>query len=226
MDEKKYVFHLTLLDIYELIKPLCHNVYYMPLCISDKWKMNEIPEKYPIIVQLGRNNHILHKYALKFVQEYPEYEYIYADYDETTKQLTYFSTQEGQINTLKSRNDYMKMLNRAAVCILSSPGIDKSRKIADGIDYPTPRFYETAINYCHMIARYGTDHEEFQIQGISNICDSISEFSDFKNKLLSMLSGISVDKNKYDIFINMHLTSTWFKDFKQILNEYDTKFKA
>jgi len=166
-------FVVTSYDIFQLIKERGYNVIYVPLSIADQWRLDKIHQKSLDIVQMGRKNQILHEYALKYVSKNKHIEYIYSDYDERSKQLFYYSTIRGKINSPETRIEYMDFLRKAKVCLISSPGMDQSRPCADGIDYPTPRFYETAINYCSMIGRYDSNHDEFEMTGIPKVCCNI-----------------------------------------------------
>lgn len=158
-------------------------------------------------------------FAIHYCTEHPNVEYIYAEYDPQTKHLTYYSTKRGIIETPETREEYMTMLRRAKICLLSSPGIDNTRPMAEGIDYPTPRFYETAINYCHMLGRYSEDHEEFHLQGIDSVCHNIKSYDQFKDLCDEIMIGNkALNKKTYDEFISKHLTSNWIKELqKQLL---------
>lgn len=214
-------FLVTSLDAYKLIKKSNKNlnVYYLPLSISDKWILDEIPEKSIDILQTGRRNPVLHEYAMRFVEKHSEFEYIYADNSIKGKPV-YLSTKNGYIGNIPNRKDFMGLLKKAKICLVSSPGIDSSRIEADGLDFPTPRFYEAAINYCFMLGRY-TDHEEFKAQKIPDVCDRISAYESFEETLIDILKhNRTLDKKIYDNFINKHKTSTWLKELFNIINEY------
>lgn len=207
---------VTSLDVYRNLKSELPNLIYMPLSISDVWK-NNVKHKNPIMVQMGRKNMVLHNYAKKYADD-TGVEYIFSEYNSTTRELTYYSTNKGKINTPQTRVDYMGFLNEALIALVSSPGMDQSRPMAKGIDYPTPRFYEVAINYCHMVGRYDESHIEFKQQGIDMVCSNIKSYEQFQKEVNDILAGRKINKQKYDEFIDMHLTSTWIKCLLKKLN--------
>lgn len=209
---------VTSLDMYYLVSPYCPNVIYMPLCISNRW-IDDVPQKENIIVQMGRNNPVLQNYAMQYSMSHSDIEYIYAKYNQMKKHLTYYSTKKGIIDTPETRQEYMQVLKRAKICLLSSPGIDNTRPMARGIDYPTPRFYETAVNYCHMIGRYNETHQEFIRQGIDRVCHNIKSYAQFEFLCDEIINGNrAIDKRIYDAFIERHTTRTWIGELLDKVN--------
>ena len=212
---KKTPFFVTSLDVYEhfKLKFNMNNVYYMPLSISDVWKLKKVPEKRIDLVQIGRKNEILHNFAIRYVKENPQVDYVYSDMNWTMDRRIYTSTKYGAFGDVDTRDDYMNLLKESKICVLSSPGVDGSRPQCKDMDYPTPRFYESAINYCHMVGRY-SDNEEFKMQKIPNVCMKVDTYEDFKQYVNQILKGgYSFPVDKWDEFINLHLTSKWYSDF-------------
>ncbi|PTQ85940.1 hypothetical protein C8U37_10243 [Trichococcus patagoniensis] len=210
-------FFVTSLDVYEKLKGASEklDVYYLPLSVSDIWKSDLIPKKTIDLVQVGRKNEVLHNFALEYIKTHPTLEYVYSGKNGTTGDLKYFSTTRGEIGAINTRKDYMDLLKNSHICLLSSPGVDSSRKNAEDIDFPTPRFYETAASYCIMLTRH-SNHKEFEIQGIDSICYSINSYEQFSAIMDRIGAGeIEVDTKKYGNFIEKHLTSTWYSEFKE-----------
>lgn len=108
------------------------------------------------MIQFGRKNPVLHSYMLKYCKLYPNVEYVYQTSDGS---LTYTSTTRGNIGKFDNRPEYMQMIAKSKVSLVSTLGIDKSKNMG-GIDFFTPRFYESAAYYCHLIGRYTMNDEE------------------------------------------------------------------
>lgn len=212
-------FFVTSMDVYQKIKEKrkTANVHYIPLTVSDKWVTNDEIKKNLDILQVGRKNQVLHEYALKYISTHPNVEYVYSGENGTNGDLEYYSTKGRSIKPAKTRTDYMELLKSANICLLSSPGADASRKWAEDIDFPTPRFYETAVAQCHMIARL-TDRLEFKEQGITDICKIVDNYESFEKILDEILSsGKKIDREIYSQFINRHVTSNWYVMLKKKL---------
>lgn len=208
--EKLPYYWVTCLDIYnKLLDCGSKNVQYMPLSISDIYVKDFIPQKCHDVIQFGRKNSVLHKYMLEYCEKHPNIEYIYQTEDGS---LTYYSTVNGNIGKLDKRDNYMRLMSECKVSLVSSPGKDNSRSFGQ-VDFITPRFYESAINYCYMIGRY-TNNEEARKIGIPFICPSIETFEEFEKLLTEYLSMKNFSKkNVYDEFIRNNVTSKRVKDF-------------
>jgi hypothetical protein len=218
---KEVPFFVTSLDVYKLIKKKAPNlnVYYIPLSVSDKWNTETQTDRTIDMIQMGRKNEVLHTYALKYVEKHPNVEYVYSGKSGTEGDLKYYSNRMGEIGTIETREKYMNLLRRSKICLLSSPGKDGSRERAAGIDFPTPRFYESAICKCFMLGRY-TKNREFALQKIPSVCPYIDSYEDFEAEIDQILGGnLEVETERFQKYIHMHLTSTWFKEFQKMCEE-------
>lgn len=197
-------YWVTCVDIYDkLIEAGSENVHFIPLSISDKYWTSIIPEKSIDVIQFGRKNPILHEYMLEYCKKRPDTEYVYQTENGS---LTYVSTTRGNLGRFDHREEYFQMMSSCRVSLVSSPGKDKSRDFG-GIDFITPRFYESAVNYCYMIGRY-TDNEESRTIGINNVCPCIENYSEFETLLTDYLNKKTFEqKNVFDAFIKMNVTS-------------------
>ena len=201
-------------EIYkELKKRNCRNVFFFPLSISDKYVSGNINSKTIDVIQFGRKNRKLHEYMLRICKKNPDIEYIYQI---SGKTLEYYSTKNGKIGKFDKREDYIKLIQKCKVSIVSSPGIDSSRDFG-GIDFITPRFYESAAFYSHMIGRY-TKNEEADLISLEEVCANISSYDEFENILMNMLE-IDCNENitKYNDFLNKNKTSCRAIEMKEIL---------
>lgn len=209
-------FVVTCYDFYSEFKKKYtnHSINYMPLMIADIWK-NNISKKTIDIIQVGRKNAILHNYALEFVKKYPQYEYVYSDTYGTLGELNYKSTKGRQNISAKDRAKYMKLLAQSKVCLVSSPGIDSPKEWVIGMDFPTPRFYEAAASGCKMIGRYSKKYE-FYLQKIDSVVHYINDYNEFETVMMECLNH-QRDDNILADFTDNHLTSKWWKQFKNII---------
>lgn len=197
------IYWVTCLDIYANIKQRGgKNVRYIPLSISDKYLSESVPSKDIDVIQFGRKNSVLHDFMLKYC-EANDVEYVYQTSDGS---LEYYSTKRGNIGRFDSRDEYMTLLSRAKISLVSTPGRDSSRDFG-GIDFITPRFYESAAMYSHMIGRY-TDNEEAKIIGIDRVCANISNYNEFENAMnYAIHTPCEENLDKYRDFLKENCTS-------------------
>lgn len=208
------VFCVTSLDIYREIKRRDENLkmIYMPLMISTKWANSDRKQKTIDIVQVGRKNDKLHEYALRYVTEHPDMEYVYSDKDGTSGALLYYSSKRGCIGKVETRNDYMNLLRNSHFTLVSSPGIDSPSEWVKGIDFPTPRFYESVVAGCKLLARY-TKNDEFMQQKICDISTYIDSYEDMKKAISEDLNNKDGFDRKRKEFVAIHTTDQWFSEF-------------
>lgn len=213
-------FWVTSFDIYKkFIEKGVSNIYYIPLSVSDKYYKEEIPNKYIDVIQLGRKNSVLHTYMLKYCEKNKDVEYVYQS---NGKQLTYYSTVKGNIGSLNTRDEYMNLLSSCRVSLVSTPGKDSSRDFGN-IDFVTPRFYESAANYCYMLGRY-SENEETDRLNISGICKNIVDYEQFERELDNYLKASSfLKKQEYYSFLQKNITSVRVAEVLSILESFSKR---
>jgi hypothetical protein len=215
------LFYVTCYDIYkEMIKRNCKNVKYIPLSISDKYYLKKVPSKTIDVIQFGRKNELLHNYMLRYCESHQGIDYVY---QKDKNSLAYFSTQKGDLGCFDTRKEYFELLSKCKVSLVSSPAIDGTRDFGNGIDFITPRFYESAVNYCFMVGRY-TENEESEMLKINSICDNIKNYEEFEKCMDKYLgSDEFFKKNEFEKFLERNITSircqTILDDIAQIQNE-------
>ncbi|MBW4890081.1 hypothetical protein KXQ82_10155 [Mucilaginibacter sp. HMF5004] len=212
-----FVTNIEVLDHFKG-KAIAQRMRYIPLSISDKYFNANVPVKKIDVLQMGRQNPVLHEWMLKVTNKYPEIEYVYAKNENGIN--VYFSTTKGILNEKTgSREEFMAFLGSAKVSLLSAPGIDGGDQIRTGGFNPvTPRFYESAVNYCYMIGRY-PDAPDFELNKISSVCERPENYDEFEKAVLSMLKTPFNLQDKYNVFIKQHLTSTVAQSIKQELEK-------
>lgn len=199
------IFFVTSYDIYKIIqdKTKDDRCVYIPLSISDMYyNMDKTLKKDIDVVQLGRKNTILHNYMMEYCRKNSKVNYVYMENGK------YISTVGTPVENLVSRKKYMDLLKRAKISLVSSPCVDKEKDFGVGVDFITPRFYESAIEYCHMVGRY-TDNYESQINNIPSVCPNIhtkDEFFELIDEYLKTPNQRNVEL--FDNFIKAHLTSS------------------
>ena len=201
-----FVTNIEVMDYFKGHKILSR-LRYIPLSISDKYYDHDIPAKEIDVLQMGRQNKVLHEWMIHLTTKYPEIEYVYSKKENDN--YVYFSTTRGQLNqATNTREQFMDFLGRAKVSLLSSPGIDSDEtNRTGGFNFVTPRFYESAVKYCYMIARY-PDNPDFLINNVKDVCERPADYNEFENLVLTMVKTPFNKKYKYDAFIRQHLTST------------------
>jgi len=199
------VFFVTCLDIYNMfIDRGIDNVRFMPLSVADKHYSLVVPEKIVDVIQFGRKNFVLHEYMLRYCEEHPSIEYVYQTADGS---LTYNSTTRGNIGKCEKREEYINLVKSCKVSLVSTPGCDNSRSAEFGeIDFVTPRCYESAAFYCHMLGRY-TDNQETRELELGRICPNIQSYEEFSKYLNDYLSAEEWDWTAQREFVSKNLTS-------------------
>jgi len=207
------LFFVTCYEYYTLLKKAgCKNVYFMPLSISDK-NICIKAKKTIDVLQFGRKNKVLHKYMLKYCKAHPKVEYVYQKNDGS---LTYTSTIRGQIGKFDARQEYLDMMASAKVSLVSSPGCDGSKDFGNGIDFISPRFYESIACRCHLIGRY-TSNKETEMIGLSKVCPNVKTYEEFSNMIKFFLNCSGEQTTDEKLFLENNCTSKRAKYIYQIL---------
>lgn len=207
--EKNPMFFVTDYEVYQQLQKTnaAKKTRFVSLSISDKYLRKEVPEKKIDVLQMGRQNPVLHEWMLQLTQKHPNVEYVYAHKKDEVH--SYYSTTRGWLaEDTDTREAFMKFLGSARISLLSSPGIDGGDKTRTGGYNPvTPRFYESAINYCYLVGRF-PDTPDFIYNKVSSVCERPQDYESFETLVLDMLSKPFSQQEKYEAFIQDHLTST------------------
>jgi hypothetical protein len=178
---------------------------YIPLSISDRYFSAHVPKKEIDLLQVGRQNPILHQWAIEFTMRHPEFEYVYGGFN--GKIAEYLSTRRGSLGLVDSREDFMKLMASARISLVSSPGIDGGEKRTGGFNPVTPRFYESLAAQCFMVGRYN-DTPDFVHNQVSEVCARPENFASFEKLVLEMLQRPFEINETSSQFLKRHLTST------------------
>jgi hypothetical protein len=201
----KFVF-VTSLEAYNYLKTVdCQfKIKHLPISISDIYKPTTYPEKDIDIIQIGRQNSVINAFMEKLLDKYPHIEYV--SQNKEKGMFNYFSNKRGNLGSFTNREDFLKILKRSKISLMSSPGVDNGAMRTGGFNPVTPRFLESAANYCYMLGRY-VNNEDFNYFGISEICHEINDYNLFEKTILSMLSSKFNKFVEYNAFLERHYTS-------------------
>jgi len=195
-------YYVSSFETYEVLRREQNNVSFVPFSIPESWKLSEVPNKTVDVIQAGRKNPLLHKWMLKAAAEM-NIEYVYQRNENGI--LSYWSTKRGRIGDFMDRKKYLHLLGSSKISLVSSGGIDNSRKGYD-INPVTVRFLESTVSYCYMIGRFPSESQDFKYTGMSEIVANVENENEFRNHLVRFL-GRSFDlKDKYDSLIMRNST--------------------
>jgi hypothetical protein len=188
-------------------------VRFLPLSISDIYKTDVVPEKQIDIIQIGRANPVFDAYVTQLLNKYPNLNYV-------CKKLVgdkyyWFSSIWGDLGEMSTRHEYMNLLSKCKISLVSSPGMDNAINTGK-FDPVTPRFFESAVNLCHMLGRYpvNADYTYFKIP---EICKNISDYAQFEQEVMNLLlSSTSALTDYYKDFLDSNYTS---KRVHQIISD-------
>lgn len=197
-------YFVTSLDAMNMIneKTGDNRCNFIPLSVSDKYYTKKVMAKDIDVIQFGRRNGQLHTWMLKYCQENDNVNYVFAS---DKGDLSYVSAKGEAMGRFPTRASFMQALGRAKVSLVSTPSADGGR--FGRIDFITPRFYESAAVYCHLIGRY-SDNQESNIVGVKEVCAMPKDYLGFK---MAMDNALSTDNKilvqRYDNFLKNNVTS-------------------
>lgn len=215
------IFYVTSRDVYNRVKSKSpsSNVYYMPQSISDKYHSENFAKyrnKKIDVLHSSRINPVLHEYMLEYLKTHNNIEYVYKEKGEKGE---YISTKRGCLGFIPDRESYMKLIASSKISLVGCSGIDNARENTNGIQFVTPRFYESAILGCALIGRY-PDNQEFRELNMSKYCPNITSYEQFC-KSLELALNITPEElysQNHDFIINS-LTSQRAKQIERDLRE-------
>jgi hypothetical protein len=187
-------------------------IKHLALSLPDKYLQTIGGERDIDVIQIGRSNNTLESYMHQFLNEHAGVHYVYARKGATG--LVIHSNQHGDWGQFKSREDFISLLRRSKVSLVSAPGLDDDQVRTGGFSPVTPRFLESAACGCGMIGIY-PDNDDFKYYKIDDICVSVRHYHEFKEKLMDLLSK---ENFSYDTFLQQHVTSRRAEELKKELS--------
>lgn len=159
------------------------------------------------VIQLGRSNKTLDNYMVTFLKSNPTIHYVSAK--KINNQMQMFSNQLGSLGRFETRLDFLNLLRRSKISLVSSPGLDDDKIRTGGFSPVTPRFLESASSGCKLLGIY-PDNADFDFYGISKVCLSVNSYTEFELQLKRYLSDSLIPD--YKTFLQSHLSSTRAKE--------------
>jgi hypothetical protein len=179
------------------------NVQHLALSLPDKnISLNNSTVRDIDIIQIGRSNAAFNEYMNQFLAEYPETHYVSAK--KIDNELCVFSNRSGSMGVFKERVDFLSLLKRSKISLVSAPGLDDDKVRTGGFSPVTPRFLESAACGCKLIGIY-PNNADFEYYLMKEVCESVSNYSEFKKATSEYLSNpLAPD---YSRFLARHTTS-------------------
>ena len=206
-------------EVYDYIKNLYPNmnIAHLALSISDIYSITPSNkfEKYYDLVLMGRQNPILEDYLNRYVQENPDFIYVYRK--QIGNDFCYYTSKGELVGKINSRKDYINLMRKAKVGLYATPGIDGGEKRTNGFSQVTPRFLEYIACGCHVVARY-CNNSDTDYYELNSICPSIETYEDFENRMEYCLNN-PVDMIFYSDYLSKHYTSVRAKQLQEIIKD-------
>jgi hypothetical protein len=215
--KKNPLVFVTDYEVYMILQKtsIAVKIRYIPLSISDFYFNQKMPEKKFDVIQMGRLNPILHTWMLEVVRKFPEIDYVYSSRNNDIN--SYVSTATGLLaDKTDTRSEFMQLLGSSRISLVSSPGIDGGEARTGGFNPVTPRFYESAVNYCKLVGRF-PDNPDFLYNNVASVCDRPANYEEFEAVILKMLSEPFILTQDYKLFLESHLTSTTAQAIREAL---------
>lgn len=188
---------------------------HLPLSLPDKYCALDTGVRRDIdIIQVGRSNTTLDTYMDIYLKEFPNTNYVYAK--KAGNEVLMVSSKDGDLGSIRNRSDFIMLLRRSKVSLVSSPGLDNDKLRTGGFSPVTPRFLESAACRCHLLGIY-PDNADFEFYEINQICQTINDYNHFK-KLIGMCL-YSQPTPDFTTFLQKHLTSKRALELQNILDE-------
>jgi len=208
-DFSKYVkefklFFVTCLEAFNTLKKMgLGNVAYLPYSVPDKYILDAVPCKDIDIIQFGRTNPVLDKYMERFLEKFPDTNYVRTLHRDN--RLYFHSTRDGILGESDSREKFMSLLFRSTISLVSTAGMDGSRDTG-GYNPVSPRFFESIAGFCRLIGRF-PESEEFTAFGIDDIANRVNCYEEFENIVIHYLCKPFDRFDQYRSFLTLHTTS-------------------
>jgi hypothetical protein len=154
------------------------------------------------IIQIGRSNAVFDEYMINFLREFPETHYVSAK--KTGNEVRIISSKSLIMGVFNDRRDFINLLQRSKVSLVSAPGLDEDRNRTGGFSPVTPRFLESAACGCKLIGIYPLN-DDFDYYGIKEVCAPVTNYDEFKKIASEYLNKSSVPD--FTAFLQKHLTS-------------------
>ncbi len=185
---------------------------HLSLSLPDKYTgLNNSSLRDIDIIQMGRSNAKLDEYMSQFLNDFPNMNYVSGK--KIGNEIHMVSTQLGFLGVFKDREEFINLLKRSRISLVSAPGLDEDRERTGGFSPVTPRFLESAACGCKLLGLY-PQNDDFEFYGIKEVCTSVTSYDQFRNLACEYLAQRTIPD--YTSFLESHLTS---KRANELLNK-------
>ncbi len=213
----KIVF-ITSREVYNYLldKKLDINLDHLALSLPDGAAVDVSNQKRIFdLIQLGRQNQQLTSYTKRFLNEFPETNYIYAE--KIDGRMKMFSTRDGALGEFTTHDAFLNLLKQTKISLVSAPGLDDDAQRTGGFSPVTPRFLESAACGCYLVGVY-PDNDDFRYFGINEVCANVTDYNSFKTIVLQYLQNQKTPD--YSSFLQRHLSSKRATELKEKLLQH------
>ena len=208
----KWTFIGSLEALYQLQAMGMQHLSYLPVSISKRYKLNEIPSKDIDLIVYGRNHVIMNTWIEKLKNE-TNLHIVECSKDNTGK-FSAWSTRTGYIGDVEEHKSLMELIARSRYTAVSSPGNDEFNEAdkirTGGFSSVTPRFLEAAVNYSIGIGIF-PDNPDYTSCKINQVAFSVNTYEEFYERLLGEID-YGYWKQRIDDFLELHWTDTRIKE--------------
>lgn len=213
---------ITSREAYEILRKKfpSFRLFHWALSVPDKYVKPFLADKKYDCAVVGRPNPLMDEWLRKYAEEHPGFNYIYNKRRPGCRFDYYASDGTRLGDVLKSRKSYYSFLRSVRVGLYSTPSMDNSKVVAQGLDSAnynqvTPRYLEYIACGCHVISRHpkNPDTDYFEVEKMSPCVHSYEEFA----AQMDYARTHDIDQEKYAAYLSKHVTSTRAKELVQIL---------
>jgi hypothetical protein len=196
------------------------NLAHLGLSLSDRYRLRpetHYEKKYDILLagRLNiRTNQVLRDHLERYVQRYPDTEYLYQQ--EIGGEYYYASNKTGVIGKFQGREEYINLLRASRISFYSTPGIDGGEIRTGGFNPVTPRYLELLAAQCRLLGKY-PDNAETRFYELHRVCPNITSYEHFEDVLRGYLQDKNPNFDDHCAVLDKHYTSVRAKELQQIL---------
>lgn len=191
------------------------NINHVSLSLPDKYlDIDKSGLRDIDIIQIGRSNSVFNDYMNRFLEEFPNVHYVSAKRKEN--EMVIVSNKSGEVGVINVREDFVKLLMRSKISLVSAPGLDQDKSRTGGFSPVTPRFFESAACGCKLLGIY-PQNADFEYYGIREVCPSVKTYDEFRNLAIDYLDNSAVPD--FTSFLKKHTTSNRANELLNKLRE-------
>lgn len=205
-------------EVYEyLIKKQCPiKIRHFPLSLPDYyWEDYRFDKKYDLVM-FARQNPLLESFVDVYEKKHPDFSLVRRKYE--NGHFIYYQSKTGKIICYGDEHtDYVNLVRKSKVALYTTPGMDGTRKDANGWNQVTPHFLEEIAGQCHIIARY-PDNADTRWYEMNSICSCVKSYEEFE-RLMDRYRFEDVDLVKYKEYLMKHVTTQRANILREIIEE-------